>query len=448
MQPAVFPAAVLRWRDQPLAARLGLGELDEAAWLAHFARFEPLPHNLPQPQALRYHGHQLRHYNPELGDGRGFLFAQLLDADGAFVELGTKGSGTTPWSRGGDGRLTLRGGLRELLAARLLAAQRVPVNGVLSLVETGESLVRFDEPSPTRSCVLVRALPCHVRVGSLQRLHHLGDREGLRRLVDHAAAVWYPELPSEDLPRALLARVVERSAALVAGWMVAGFVHGVLNTDNLNLTGHSFDHGPWRWLPRCDPTFTAAYFDEVGLYAYARQPGAVRWAMERLADALTLVEDRAALARALAGYDAAYTRALGEAMCRRLGLRTRGEEADRALVRAVSVFLAHSPVGFERFFFDWFGGLRSAQRAQGSPEGACYQGPLFAALTRTLEGYDALAPQALEHPYFQDGAPCTLLAEEVDALLVQVADQDDWSALGHAVQRIDRMAEALSLGNP
>lgn len=223
--PARFPQARLRWRDVALARTLGLHALgldgdDESAWIQRFARFEPLPGNLPEPLALRYHGHQFRHYNPELGDGRGFLYAQLLDPAGALIDLGTKGSGTTPWSRGGDGRLTLRGGVRELLASGLLRALGVPVSRVLSLVETGESLVRFDEPSPTRACVMVRAQRSHVRFGSFQRLHHLGDRAGLTRLVEHSAACWHPDLPAGDLPRALLERVATCSAALAAAWIM------------------------------------------------------------------------------------------------------------------------------------------------------------------------------------------------------------------------------------
>ncbi|MGZ3473485.1 MAG: protein adenylyltransferase SelO family protein, partial [Polyangiales bacterium] len=163
VEPARFPKRVQRFRNQRWAERVGLGELDDTQWEAHFARFEPLPENLGKPLALRYHGHQFDSYNPRLGDGRGFLFAQLLDDRDRVLDLGTKGSGQTPWSRGGDGRLTLKGGVREILATEMLEALGVNTSKTLSLFETGEMLFRGDEPSPTRSSVLVRLGHSHVR---------------------------------------------------------------------------------------------------------------------------------------------------------------------------------------------------------------------------------------------------------------------------------------------
>ena len=133
------------------AAQVGLDKLDDAEWIAHFGRFAPLPDTLEQPLALRYHGHQFRVYNPDIGDGRGFLFAQLRDGAGRLMDLGTKGSGQTPYSRFGDGRLTLKGAVRELLATEMLEALGVETSKTFSIVETGEALERNDEPSPTRS---------------------------------------------------------------------------------------------------------------------------------------------------------------------------------------------------------------------------------------------------------------------------------------------------------
>jgi len=151
VEPARFPKRVLRFRNDRIAARIGLDALVDDEWEAHFARFVPLAANLAKPLALRYHGHQFDAYNPHLGDGRGFLFAQLEDDRGRVLDLGTKGSGTTPFSRGGDGRLTLKGGVREVLATEMLEALGVNTSKSLSLFETGEELFRSDEPSPTRS---------------------------------------------------------------------------------------------------------------------------------------------------------------------------------------------------------------------------------------------------------------------------------------------------------
>src|SRR5436189_1088600 len=177
VEPADFPQTILRFRNDRAAATIGLDGLNDAEWIRHFGRFEPLADNLPQPLALRYHGHQFRTYNPEIGDGRGFLFAQLRDAEGRLLDLGTKGSGQTPYSRFGDGRLTLKGGVREILATEMLEALGVNTSKSFSLIETGEALQRGDEPSPTRSSVLVRLSHGHVRIGSFQRLNVLDRPE-------------------------------------------------------------------------------------------------------------------------------------------------------------------------------------------------------------------------------------------------------------------------------
>ncbi len=156
VEPADFPQTILRFRNDRWADAVGLAEFDDEAWVRHFGRFDPLPDNLIRPLALRYHGHQFRVYNPDIGDGRGFLFAQLRDGADRLLDLGTKGSGQTPYSRFGDGRLTLKGGVREVLATEMLEALGVETSKSFSLIETGEALERGDEPSPTRSAVLVR----------------------------------------------------------------------------------------------------------------------------------------------------------------------------------------------------------------------------------------------------------------------------------------------------
>src|SRR5688500_3794846 len=184
--PAEFPAHTLRYRNQRWAEKVGLGELSEAEWERHFAGFAPLPDNLSAPLALRYHGHQFDSYNPGLGDGRGFLFAQLRDDAGRLLDLGTKGSGRTPYSRGGDGKLTLKGGVREVLATEMLEALGVYTSKTFSLFETGEELMRGDEPSPTRSSVLVRLSHSHIRIGSFQRLHYMSDVASIERLLSYS----------------------------------------------------------------------------------------------------------------------------------------------------------------------------------------------------------------------------------------------------------------------
>lgn len=442
--PAHFPRHTPRYRDTALATALGLGDLDEAGWERHFARFAPLPDNLTEPVALRYHGHQFRHYNPQLGDGRGFLFAQLRDERGRLLDLGTKGSGETPWSRGGDGRLTLRGGVREVLAAELLTAHGVDSWRPLALYETGESLVRHDEPSPTRASVLVRVSHGSWRFGTAQRLAYLGEREALRRLVEHVLAEYMPQLEVRGDPAvALLSEVCARSARLVARWMSCGFVHGVLNTDNMSLSGQSFDYGPYRFIPSGDPGFVAAYFDDAGLYRFGRQPEAVLWNLRRLADALSEIAPKDELHAALLSYGETFRAATRAVMCERLGLRDAPGEAGRRLVEAVSALLSWRPVGWERLFFDWYGG--DASRALGSPESAFYAGPLVDRLRAALEDVEPAHPERLAHPYFQGEGPCTLLWEEIEAIWTLILARDDWSGFEHKLAHIRQLGAALTL---
>ena len=443
---APFPRHILRHRNQDWAARVGLDTLSDDEWLAHFGRFAPLPGSFPEPLALRYHGHQFRVYNPDLGDGRGFLFAQLHDAvDGRLLDLGTKGSGRTPWSRAGDGRLTLKGGVRELLASELLAALGVATSKTFSLIETGEALARSDEPSPTRSAVLVRLNHSHIRIGTFQRFAYHEDIERLRRLLDYSIQTYMPEIWHDDEPMRAVA-FVERVAANVARtgaqWMAAGFVHGVLNTDNINITGESFDYGPWRFLPTYDLGFTAAYFDHTGLYAYGRQPATLLWNLTRLAECLLPLAPQNELETALRSFQPAFQRELASAVLRRLGLESAGDQKDGALLTALFAFLEETKAPFEQTFFDWRGGFASRERAEASPSAGDYTTPAFMPVKTALLDFTAIEGLGLDQPYFASQHPCTMLIEEVEAIWAPIAAADDWSLLSAKLDEIDRVAEA------
>ena len=445
--PAIFPEQIIRLRNVRAAATVGLADLTDAEWRAAFAAFEPLPGNLPQPLAMRYHGHQFRHYNPDLGDGRGFLFAQVREGGtGRLLDLGTKGSGRTPYSRTADGRLTLKGGVREVLAAEMLEALGAPTSRAFSLIETGESLMRHDEPSPTRGAVLTRLSHSHIRFGSFQRHAYVERPDLVRTLTDHVLETYYPEIAGRG-PAGLLEAVVGRSATLAARWMAAGFVHGVLNTDNLNLTGESFDYGPYRFLPFNDPSFTAAYFDETGLYSFGRQPEAVFWNLQQLAGALSLIEEADPLVAALNGFGTAYRDALAEAMVMRLGLRSRSAESDAALANLAFRALGEGGerLRWEPFFFDWFCGLASEKRALAGPRAALYAGEAFTAFRTGLEDYAPLRPERLERPYFGQDEPEELLYPEIEAIWAEIAERDDWSAFEAKVARIGTAREAMAL---
>ncbi|MGC1300850.1 MAG: YdiU family protein [Caulobacteraceae bacterium] len=451
--PAAFPEAVLRYRNQRWAARVGLDALTDGEWLDAFARFEPLPGNQPHPLATRYHGHQFQVYNPDIGDGRGFLYAQLRedgDPAGRLLDLGTKGSGQTPYSRFGDGRLTLKGGVREVLATEMLEALGVPTSKSFSLVETGEPLERPDEPSPTRSSVLTRLSWSNVRFGTFQRHAYFDHRMQVAGLIEHVIDLYYPEVGGAEIAEkaaSLLRAVIARTAHMTARWMAAGFVHGVLNTDNMNINGESFDYGPYRFLPKNDPNFTAAYFDHQGLYAFGRQPQAVFWNLQQLAGCFALVCEQEALVDALNTFGSLYRDGLAEAIVRRLGLKPLSPPDNGVLAAVAFKALAEGgdALRWEPFFFDWFGGLASAPRALQGPRAGLYDTEAFRAFRTGLEAFETDRPQRLQHAYFGRSEPQELLYDEIETIWNAIAEGNDWSLFEAKLAGIGQARDGLAL---
>jgi uncharacterized protein YdiU (UPF0061 family) len=428
---ADFPETRLRFRNQRWAEAVGLGGLTDAQWIAHFGRFQPLAGSLETPLALRYHGHQFRVYNPEIGDGRGFVFAQLRDSEGRLLDLGTKGSGQTPWSRFGDGRLTLKGGLREILATEMLEALGVNTSKSFSLIETGEELHRGDEPSPTRSAVLVRLSHGHIRIGTFQRLAHSQDAEAMRALTNYVLRNLHGEEPGPDPAVQLLRNVAARTAGLAGQYMAAGFVHGVLNSDNINVTGESFDYGPWRFTPTWDPGFTAAYFDQTGLYAYGRQPEAIHWDTMQLAVALRLIAEEAPLIEALETFGDIFRGAVADAVLWRFGVLPRDDQANSRFLQALDVPMRETQTPVDRFMFDSFGGAIPL-----------VYGEAFDDVRAQLASFTPRKTR--DHPYWHGTAPCSMLIDEVEAIWAPIAEADDWSVFEAKVAQIRQMGEALA----
>jgi uncharacterized protein YdiU (UPF0061 family) len=428
---AGFPQHLLRFRNHRWAPAVGLEGLSGEQWLDHFGRFRPLPDNLPRPLALRYHGHQFRSYNPDIGDGRGFLFAQMRDGAGRLLDLGTKGSGLTPYSRDGDGRLTLKGAVREILATEMLEALGVYTSKTFSVIETGEALWRGDEPSPTRSAVLLRLSHGHVRIGTFQRLRAYEDAEHMATLAGYCLETFPGDAPPEGAPGRdeppviLLHQVVERMADLAASYMVAGFVHGVLNSDNMNISGESFDYGPWRWLPRWDPRFTAAYFDHSGLYAFGRQPEAILWNCGQLGIALRLLAETEPLVFALERFGDLYQQAMARRFCWRLGVEPAGLEAEMALISAAEGYMADNALSPDALFF-------RHRCGRDAPEGE---------FGRLLRAYRPAGDDT--HPLWQDNAPPTLVIDEVERVWTAIAEHDDWQPLADKIAAIRRLGQAL-----
>jgi uncharacterized protein YdiU (UPF0061 family) len=291
--------------------------------------------------------------------------------------------------------------------------------------------------------VLVRLSHSFIRFGSFQRHAFHDDRASLTRLLDFAIEHYLPEVATESGDRvvAFFRAVASRSARLAASWMTAGFVHGVLNSDNMNVTGESFDYGPYRFLPSYDPSFVAAYFDHGGLYAFGRQPTAVKWNLAALADALTGIAPRESLLPAYQGFDLTFGEALAASFRSRLGLASRGAAADGDLVKAALDFLVTQPtLGYEQFFFDWYCGAASADRAAAGPAAASYGGEQFTNFREQLERYSPLA--RLDSAYFQRSKPCTLLIDEIEELWSAIEKDDDWSRFERKIGEIRQMNAA------
>jgi uncharacterized protein YdiU (UPF0061 family) len=356
---ADFPKRILRFRNDFLLSLLGLNAelVEDEHFVEAFGKFQGIRPFL----ALRYHGYQFGEYNPFLGDGRGFIYGQVRGTDGYLYDLGTKGSGRTPYSRNADGRLTLKGGVREVLAAEALHGLGVTTSRCLSLVETGEALWRGDEPSPTRSSVMVRFSRSHIRFGTFERLHYLKRPDLIKKLLDHAIDRYYPEAENpksnDDRYLKFYAQLVERIAKLAAQWMAAGFCHGVLNTDNMSITGESFDYGPYAFIPTYNPRFTAAYFDYGGRYSYGNQPFICKLNLEMLQVPLSTIVPILDLESILVSFDDYYASYYRQLMLQKLGFdRLQSLEANELLQQTIQL-LKDSQVGYHAFFAElagWF----------------------------------------------------------------------------------------------
>ncbi|WP_233356714.1 protein adenylyltransferase SelO [Hirschia baltica] len=438
-QCANFPTVTLRYSNLELLKKIGFTDFSESSLQKYFADFDALPENLPEPLALAYHGHQFGQYNPQIGDGRGFLFAQFKDDKGRLLDLGTKGSGQTPFSRTGDGRLTLKGGVREVLATEMLQAHGVNTSKSLTLFETHEQLYRGDEPSPARSGVLVRMSHSHIRFGTFQRLAYLEDEKGIADLIAYCVRHYYPDVQRGEFKDTVIAffrAVMTATADMIASWMAAGFVHGVMNTDNMVITGESFDYGPYRFLPVSDPNFVAAYFDDAGRYRFGRQPEVGIWNLTQLAGCLLSHSDSSSLEVVLNEYADVYRASLRSHVFRRLGIHQTSPEEDGHFIQTYLNWMTQSGAAFEQTFFDWYGGAASAIRSKLSPQANLYEGTEFSEVKQMLMAYEPLDEKSLQSSYFQSVHPVTVLIQDIENIWMKVVEEDDWSEFHQAIDRI------------
>jgi uncharacterized protein YdiU (UPF0061 family) len=444
---AEFPLHHLRFRNDDVLQKIGLtpNQVTDADFIAAFGQFqgrEPL-------LALRYHGYQFGEYNPRLGDGRGFLYGQVRGTDGELYDFGTKGSGTTPYSRGGDGRLTLKGGVREVLASEALHHLGVRTSRCLSMIETGEQLWRGDEPSPTRSSVMVRFSRSHIRFGTFERLHALQRPDLIQRLLDHVIEVYYSHLATDpDRYAKFYTELVQRTAELVAQWMSVGFCHAVLNTDNMSITGESFDYGPYAFIEYYDPSFAAAYFDYYGRYSYGNQPGICRWNLEMLQRPLALVMAQSDLDEGLRAFEPAYYATYRQRMLQKLGF----EQWDSPLADALLGQTIHLLQSMQVGYHDFFAALRqtasdlwhsdaghilsdSATRFE-SAEILERLEPWRQAYFKMLQQYPLTAIPEICERLRRHNPLTVILRPKIEAVWAAITETDDWQPFNKLVQQL------------
>ncbi|MEI6241271.1 MAG: YdiU family protein [Planctomycetia bacterium] len=339
--------------NEPLAAELGLdAAVLREAGAALFAGNEVPPGAEPIAQA--YAGHQFGHFT-NLGDGRAILLGEQLTPDGRRFDVQLKGAGHTRYSRSGDGRAALGPMLREYLVSEGMHALGVPTSRSLAVAATGEAVLR-ERALP--GAVLTRVAASHIRVGTFEYAAALGDPSLLPSLLDHAIARHYPQVvAADDKAAAFLDAVIERQAALIAQWMLVGFVHGVMNTDNMAVSGETIDYGPCAFLDTYDPATTFSSIDRDGRYASGNQPGIAHWNLARLAESLLPLmpgDEAAALEAAktaISTFPARFERHHLAGARAKLGLVTE-EQGDRELFLSLLRWMHETGADFTATFAD------------------------------------------------------------------------------------------------
>jgi uncharacterized protein YdiU (UPF0061 family) len=365
-QAATPPAPSLLALNEPVARDLGF----DPAWLASaegvaaLTGVSLLPGSRPVAQA--YAGHQFGGYSPRLGDGRALLLGEVVDATGRHRDLHLKGSGRTPFARGGDGKAAVGPMLREYVISEAMHALGIPTTRSLAVVATGEHIAR---ETPLPGAVLTRVASSHLRVGSFQFAAASGDLDLLGRLARHAIERHHPHAAAAaNPPLALFDAVVEAQAALVAQWMLVGFIHGVMNTDNMTISGETIDYGPCAFMDRYQPATVFSSIDHHGRYAYGNQPVVAQWNLARLAEALLpllaeSVERAVPLAtEVLQSFTERFDRHWNAGMRAKLGLPAdagaAGASGDEALLDDLLAMLQANDVDGTTFFRSLSTGVR------------------------------------------------------------------------------------------
>ena len=425
--PAEFPLTKIRFRNSFFQE---FECLDDQGWISLFAKFNS--DHLPQKRntALKYHGHQFQVYNPDIGDGRGFTVAQFYK-NNQLLDLGTKGSGITKYSRNGDGKLTLKGGIREVLCACYLDALGVNTSKALSLIETGEQLYRSDEKSPTRSSVLVRVSHSHLRIGTFQYHAYHGNLENLKLLI-HSINKYYFHFNNEiNKEENFFKQVVANSATLAASYNINGFVHGVLNTDNINITGESFDYGPFRFLEKYDENKVAAYFDHSGLYRFSNQVNAIFWNLQQLASIMTLFLKTEDIKEILKTYPDIYNEQLMKMFFKKIMLKPSSDEKlNHNLISNVYEILRNESFLYEEVYNDLRGGLKKLDFHPDLKKK--YSQFDLLNIFKNHSPSDNFDMEAANDSYLE-----TLLYDEIEKIWSEIEVNDNWTLFNNKIDSIN-----------
>jgi uncharacterized protein YdiU (UPF0061 family) len=437
---APVPAPELLMLNEELAAELGV----DAAALREPAGVSLLVgHGLPDgvpPVAQAYAGHQFGMYVPRLGDGRALLLGEVVDVHGRRRDVHLKGSGRTPFARGGDGLAAVGPMLREYLISEAMHALGIPTTRALAVVATGERVVR---ETVLPGAVLCRVAASHLRVGTFQYAAASGDRDVLRALADHAVARHHPEAAGAANPYLeLYRRVVEAQAGLVARWMLVGFVHGVMNTDNTTISGETIDYGPCAFLDAFDPATVFSSIDHAGRYAYGNQPAIAQWNLARLGETLLPLIDEdvdaavEAATAVLTSFAETYSRHHAEGMAAKLGLPA----PDPDLAADLRELLRAQHVDFTTFFRALAAGTARSLFAEPEPFDAwatrreallpADRAAVAAAMNRVNPVYiprNHLVEEALTAATAGDLAPFRRLVDVVADPYEQRPDLDDYA---------------------
>lgn len=337
----------------PLAKELGL----DATALNGLAGAEIFSGTRPpkgaDTLAQIYAGHQFGGFSPQLGDGRALLLGEVIDIDGNRRDIHLKGSGRTPFSRGGDGKAALGPILREYIIGEAMHALNIPTTRALAVVTTGEDIMR---ETRLPGAVLARVAASHIRVGTFQYFAARGELDKIKKLADYVIARHYPDLEKEENPYlSLLSTVCDVQASLIAKWMLVGFVHGVMNTDNMTISGETIDYGPCAFIDNYDPNALFSSIDGKGRYAYKNQPRMAHWNLTRLAETLVpLIDEDKELAitkatEVLEAFPEIYGTYWLEGMRAKLGLTTK-EEEDFALASDLLTAIEGQDIDYTNLF--------------------------------------------------------------------------------------------------